>query len=145
MSIRVLIVDDHAEMRQELRRVFQSDLEISVIGEASGGLEAVEKARQLQPDVAILDIGLQKLNGIEAAAWIRRYCAGTSVLMLSIHSDQRYVSRAVKAGARGYLVKGFVDHEEILRAVHTLHTGGTHFSSLIAGFAAEGGAMNAGS
>jgi DNA-binding NarL/FixJ family response regulator len=145
MSIRVLIVDDHAEMRHELRRVFQSDPEISVVGEAGGGLEAVEIARAFQPDVAILDIGLQKLNGIEAAAWIRRYCANTSVLMLSIHSDQRYVTRAVKAGARGYLVKGFVDHEEILRAIHTVHDGGTHFSSLVSAFARGSDPMKAGS
>jgi DNA-binding NarL/FixJ family response regulator len=145
MSIRVLIVDDHAEMRQELRRVFESDVEISVVGEASGGLEAVEKARDSQPDVAILDIGLQKLNGIEAAAWIRRYCARTSILMLSIHSDQAYVTRAVKAGARGYLVKGFVDHEEILRAVHAVHGGGTHFSRLVAAYAQSAGSLKAGS
>jgi DNA-binding NarL/FixJ family response regulator len=145
MSIRVLIVDDHLEMRKELRRVFQSDREISVIGEAAGGLEAVELASEAQPDVVILDIGLQKLNGIETAAWIRRCAEKAAILMLSIHADERYVARAVKAGARGYLVKGFVDHEEILRAVHAVHHGGTHFSRLVAAYVPPGESRSAGS
>jgi DNA-binding NarL/FixJ family response regulator len=143
MKISVLIVDDHAEMRQELRRVFQTDPEISIAGEASGGLEAIEMARSLKPDVAILDIGLQKLNGIETAGLIRRFCDRTVILMLSIHSDARYVTRAVKAGARGYLVKGFVDHDEILKAVHAVWNGGTYFSPIVAAHADSGSVASA--
>jgi DNA-binding NarL/FixJ family response regulator len=119
-------------MRTELRRVFDSDPAITLAGEAEGGIEAVEAARELKPDVIILDIGLRKLNGIEVAAWIRRFGLKSAILMLSIHSDSRYVRRAINAGAQGYLVKGFVGPDEILRAVHAVSSGGNYFSPLVA-------------
>ena len=103
--IRILLADDHTLFRQGLRRILEEQDLFSVVGETASGTEAVVLASQLKPDVAVIDIGMKELNGIEATAQIVRRSPRTVVLILSMHSDERYVSRALKAGARGYLLK----------------------------------------
>ena len=105
MAATILLADDHAILRQGLRRILESYPSFSVVAEAASGLEAVELARQLQPDVAIVDVGMTGLNGIEATAQILRRSPRTAVLILSMHNDERYITRALKAGALGYLLK----------------------------------------
>src|SRR5579864_3157759 len=101
MPIRILLADDHALIRHGVRRILASDPEFMVVAEASSGIEAICRAMEFLPDVAIVDIGMRDLNGIDATAQILKRCPSTAVLMLSMFSDERYVWRAVRAGARG--------------------------------------------
>ena len=103
--IRILLADDHHLFRNGLRRILEGQSDFEIVAEASTGLEAIDLAKLHRPDVAVVDIGMKELNGIEATAQIIRQSPETGVLILSMYSDERYVMRAVKAGARGYLLK----------------------------------------
>jgi two-component system, NarL family, response regulator NreC len=131
MSTRVLLADDHTLMRQGLRHILESHPEFDVVAEASSGIEAVEAARQYKPDVAIVDVAMKELNGIEATAQILKHSPHTCVLMLSMYDDERYVLRAVKAGARGYLLKNSAG-DELIKAIHHVQKGLTFFSPAVA-------------
>ena len=131
MPIRVELADDHTLVRQGLRRIVESHPGFVVVAEAASGLEAVELARRHQPDVAVVDIGMTELNGIEATAQILRQSPRTSVLILSMHSNERYVIRALKAGARGYLLKDAVEGE-LIRAILLTQKGKSFFSPAVA-------------
>ena len=131
MPIRVMLADDHTLLRQGLRRIIESDPELIVVAEASSGAEAIELAERHHPDVAVMDIAMKELNGIEAAGQIQRRFPETAVLILSMFSDDRYVMRAVKAGARGYLLKDSVE-EDLLKAIRATHAGHSYFSPQIA-------------
>jgi DNA-binding NarL/FixJ family response regulator len=127
MPSRILLADDHAILRQGLRRILEGYPEFEVVAEAATGLEAVRQAQLHRPDVAVVDIAMKELNGIEATAQIRRASPGTVVLILSMHRDEAYVVRAIRAGASGYLLKDSVE-EELVRGIRTvLHRG--HFFS----------------
>jgi len=141
MSIRILLADDHALIRHGVRRILTSDPEFSVVAEASSGIEAVERSVECLPDVAIVDIGMKDLNGIDATVQIIKRRPATAVLILSMFSDERYVWRAVRAGARGYLLKDSVE-EDLLRAVRGVHLGQAFFSPLVARLLADGFARN---
>ncbi len=131
MEIRVLLADDHAILRQGLRRILESYPGFAVVAEAASGVEAVKLALQHRPNVAILDVGMPELNGIEATAQIVRRAPEIAVLILSMHGDERYVLRAVKAGARGYLLKDSVEGE-LIRAVQFVSAGKPFFSPAVA-------------
>jgi two-component system response regulator NreC len=131
MAIRILLADDHAILRQGLRRILDSYPDFSVVAEASSGIQAVELARELEPDVAIVDIGMAELNGIEATAQILRRSPHTAVLILSMHNDERYVTRALKAGAKGYLLKDTVE-QDLIRAIQLACRGRSFFSPAVA-------------
>ncbi len=131
MPTTILLADDHALLRNGLRRILESYPEFTVSAEAASGTEAVALARDVEPDVAIVDIGMPGLNGIEATAQIVRRCLGTAVLILSMHGDARYVLRAIKAGARGYLLKDSVE-EELVQAIRAVRSGQTFFSPAVA-------------
>jgi DNA-binding NarL/FixJ family response regulator len=131
MPIRVMLADDHTLLRQGLRRIIESDPEFVVVAEASSGAEAIEVAEQQRPDVAVMDIAMKELNGIEASTQIQRRSPDTAVLILSMFSDDRYVMRAVRAGARGYLLKDSVE-EDLLKAIRAAHAGHSYFSPQIA-------------
>ena len=125
--IRILLADDHTLFRHGLRRILEEHDQFQVIAEAASGLQAVELAREFTPDVAIMDIGMKELNGLEATSQLLRVSPKTGVLILSMHSDERYVSRAIKAGARGYMLKDSVE-DGLIRAIHLIEKGQTFFS-----------------
>jgi DNA-binding NarL/FixJ family response regulator len=131
MSTRVLLADDHTLMRQGLRHILESHPEFDVVAEASSGIEAVEAARRYKPDVAIVDVAMKELNGIEATTQILKQSPQTCVLILSMYDDERYVLRAVKAGARGYLLKNSAG-DELIKAIHHVRKGLTFFSPAVA-------------
>ncbi len=111
--IRVLLVDDHHLVRRGFRRMLEDESDIEVAGEASNGEEAVEKARELKPEVIVMDFALPGLTGAEAARQILKAAPGIGILMLSMHSEPNYVRTCLDAGARGYLLKNAIDLELI--------------------------------
>ena len=104
-TIRILIADDHEIVRRGLRRLLESRTEWSVVGEASNGNQAVEKAIELHPDLVLLDVGMPELNGLEATRRIREILPQTEVLVLSVSDSEQVIRQALASGARGYLVK----------------------------------------
>src|SRR5277367_5394586 len=104
-KIRVMLADDHKLIRAGLRMVVDAQPDLGVVGEADDGRAAVALAQTLKPDVAVMDIGMPSLNGIEACRQIHEALPETHVVMLSMHSDEGYVLRALKAGATAYLLK----------------------------------------
>ena len=126
--IRVLIVDDHAVVREGIRHVLSSDPEFEVVGEASGGVAAVELASTLAPDVVVLDISMPDLPGLAAARQIRAMLPDVSILILSIHDHPEYVVRSIEAGTQGYLRKDS-SPAELREAIRAVHEGGMFFSA----------------
>ncbi len=120
--IRVLIADDHALLREGLRRVLEFESEIEVVGEAADGLQAVERARELLPDVVVLDINMPGLDGIEVTRRIKRECPAAQIVVLTIHDDDQYVFEVVKAGAQGYVLKD-IEPGQIVEAIKTVRRG----------------------
>lgn len=129
-KIRILLADDHNVMRKGLRLLLESQPGFSVVGEASDGHQAVEQAEATKPDVVVLDIGMPRLSGTEAAQRIGELLPGTSVIILSMHSDEGYVMRALKAGAKGYLLKDAAEGD-LVEAIQAVGNGKTFFSSEI--------------
>ncbi len=131
-SIRVLVVDDFQPFRAFVFSVFSQAPELHVVGEVSDGLEAVQKAIELQPDLILLDIGLPRLNGIEAARQIRRLVPSSQILFLSQESSPDVVREAISLGAMGYVVKAHAG-SELLAAVEAVRQGRRFLSSGISG------------
>jgi len=125
-AIRVLVADDHTIVRQGLVGILKASTDIDVVGEAGDGAEAVEKATKLKPDVVVLDISMPHLNGLEAARRIREALPGTRVLVLTMHDDEEYVLKMVRAGASGYLLKDSAA-SELLAAIRALKAGKASF------------------
>jgi two-component system NarL family response regulator len=118
MTTRILLVDDHELMREGLRSILEKDKDVEIVGETSSGREAVALARTLEPDVVVMDVGMKDLNGIDASRQIRSEFPDVQVIALSSHSDSRYVSAMLEAGACGYVLKAnaYADLREALRA-----------------------------
>jgi two-component system response regulator NreC len=129
-SIRILLADDHTVMRRGLHALLERQPGFHVVGEAADGAEAVELAAREKPDVAVLDIGMPTLNGIEAARRIVEKNPSTAVVILSMHSDESYVLRTLKAGARGYLLKD-APESDLINAIRAVHQGKAFFSPAI--------------
>ena len=125
--MRILLADDHTLVRQGLRRILEEQPEWRVVAEAGNGLDAVSLAADLQPDIVILDIGMPKLNGLEAARQITKKAPEARVLILSMHADEVHITKAVEAGAAGYLVKDSADRE-LVNAVTATAEGKSYFS-----------------
>lgn len=136
MAIRVLLADDHQLFRQGLRSMLANDAGIKVIGEAENGRSAVQLARQLVPNVVIMDISMPDLNGIDATRRIKERCPGIQVLAVSAHADRRFVTGVLAAGAAGYLLKDSA-FEELCRAVHTVAGKQVYLSPAVAGGVVE--------
>jgi DNA-binding NarL/FixJ family response regulator len=130
-ELRILLGDDHAMLRQGLRKILEDRRDWSVVAEAGNGHEAVREALALKPDVAVLDIGMPLLNGIEATRQIVRRAPTVRVVMLSMHSDQAYVTQAVHAGARAYVLKESAG-AQLVEAIAAVATGKTFFSPAVA-------------
>jgi DNA-binding NarL/FixJ family response regulator len=108
-KLKVLLVDDHALVRRGFRRMLEDEPTLQVVGEASDGLEAVECAEKLQPDVIVMDCALPQINGIEASRRILAARPETKILMLSMHSEDTLIRQALEAGAKGYVLKNAMD------------------------------------
>lgn len=130
-KLRLLLGDDHTLLRQGLRKILEEKPEWQVIAEAGDGREAVRQAAALKPDVAILDIGMPLLNGIEATRQIVRRIPECRVLILSMHSDEAYITRALQAGAKGYLLKDSAG-KDLIGGVAAVAAGKTFFSHVVA-------------
>ncbi len=129
--IKILLADDHALVRQGLRRIIESRSELEVVAEAGSGMEAVQMALAHLPDVAVLDVGMKHLNGLEALTQIRKQVPHVAVLMLSMHADERYVARALREGASGYVLKDCIE-DDLVGAIVTVANGGRFFSPDVA-------------
>ncbi len=129
-QIRILLADDHIIIRSGLRLLLEQQPDFKVVAEAANGLEAVQLAGQYHPQVAILDIGMPQLNGIEATCEIAAQEPHAQVVILSMHSDEGYVLRALKAGARAYILKNAAE-ADLIRAVRSVCEGKSFFSPAI--------------
>jgi DNA-binding NarL/FixJ family response regulator len=130
MSITVFLADDHAVVRDGLRYLLEAQPDIEVIGDAADGRETVRLVTQLKPDVAIVDITMPELNGIDATLQIRDVCPSTKVIILSMHANTRHIARALQAGAQGYLVKESAGIE-VVKAVRTVYAGHHYLSQVV--------------
>jgi DNA-binding NarL/FixJ family response regulator len=131
LSAKILIADDHKIVRDGLRSLLENEMNLSVLGEADNGRTAVELAKELQPDVVIMDITMPGLNGIEATKQIRDAVPRTKVIALSMHTDRRFVSEVLRMGASGYLLKDCA-FEELSNAIRSVLANRTYLSSQIA-------------
>lgn len=129
-TIRILLADDHTVVRKGLRLLLESHSGFSVIADAADGREAVALAEQHTPDVVVMDVAMPILNGIEAARQISAKLPQTAVVFLSMHSDEGYVLKALKAGARAYLLKDSAEHD-LVSAVIAVSEGKAFFSPAI--------------
>ena len=121
-TIQVVVAEDHPLMREGTRRILDQDPNLTVVGEAANGQQALELITRLQPDVAILDIRMPKLNGIEVLRQLIAHSPGTKALMLSAHDDDDYILASLEAGASGFLLKT-AQARQLIDAVHRVHSG----------------------
>ena len=129
--LTVLLVDDHALVRRGFRRLLEDQPDLEVVGEASDGLEAVQVAEQLRPDVIVMDCALPQINGIEASRRILQRRPETAILMLSMHSEETLIRQALEAGARGYILKNAIDLD-LVQAIQKVAEGKTVLDPQIA-------------
>ncbi len=130
-AVRILIADDQTITRSGLRSLLAAQPDIEIVGEARDGEEAIELAASLQPDVILMDLRMPGINGIEATRRIHRASPHIAILVITVFEDDTSVFPAIRAGARGYLLKN-TEQDELLRAIHTVVNGGAVFSPGIA-------------
>jgi DNA-binding NarL/FixJ family response regulator len=128
--VRVLLADDHGIVRRGLRAILETEPGLTVVAEAADGMEALRLVEEHQPDVLIIDIGMPKMNGIEVAARTQKLERPPNVIILSMHSDESYITRALAAGARAYLLKDATD-EDLLPAIRMVASGKPFFSPAV--------------
>ena len=132
MTIRILLADDHKIVRDGLRSLLEKDFELKVVGEAHNGQIAVDLTHELVPDVVVMDIGMPVMNGIEATEQIIKNQPNAKIICLSMHSDHRFVSNMLGAGASGYLLKDCA-FDELVNAIHAVFTGQVYMGPGTAG------------
>ena len=130
--ITVLLADDHGVIRDALRYLLEAQGDIQIVAMAADGQEAVEQATIHCPDVAVMDISMPRMDGIEATKRICGLCPHTQVVMLTIYNSGEHIQRALKAGAAGYVLKDAAG-QELVAAIRALHKGGNYYSSSIDG------------
>ncbi|OFW05279.1 MAG: DNA-binding response regulator [Acidobacteria bacterium RIFCSPLOWO2_02_FULL_67_36] len=130
-ELRIILGDDHTIVRHGLRKILEDEPDWTVVGEAADGRDAVRQVLAAQPDVAILDIGMPLLNGIEATRQIAKRAQQVRVLILSMHADEAYIIQALQAGAKGYLLKDSAD-ADLIRGVAAVAAGKSFFSPVVA-------------
>jgi DNA-binding NarL/FixJ family response regulator len=136
VSIKILLADDHTILRKGLRLLLEREPDFGIVAEASNGREAIDAVGREAPDVVIMDIAMPMMNGIEATKRISQEFPKTAIIILSVHSDEAYVLRALKAGARGYLLKDSAEYD-LIQAVHAVAAGKAYFSPAVSKILAE--------
>jgi DNA-binding NarL/FixJ family response regulator len=135
-KIRVLLAEDHTLVRQGFRRILEDEPRISVVGEASTGLSAIQLARELKPHIVVMDLSMPELGGLEASAEILKELPETKILILSMYSNEAYVRKAFEIGAKGYILKNAIE-VDLTRAVIALAEGGAYMSPGISNLVIE--------
>jgi DNA-binding NarL/FixJ family response regulator len=125
--IRIMLVDDHPVVRQGLRKILSTFEQIAIEGEACSGREAIEMARDIKPDVVVMDISMPEMSGIEATSILRREVPDVKVLALSMHENAAYVKQALRAGARGYILKDSAP-KDLVEAISNVNSGAVPMS-----------------
>ncbi len=128
--IKVFLADDHAVVRDGMTALIEAEQDIQVVGTAGNGQQAVEQIKKIQPDIVVLDIAMPELNGIDATRKISETCPSVKVIMLSMHDSSEHIYQALKAGARGYLLKESAG-KEVITAVHAVSSGRRYLSARI--------------
>jgi two-component system response regulator NreC len=126
-TIRVVLVDDHALVRQGFRRIIEDDPDIQVIGEAGNGMDAVALVKRTDPDVVVMDMAMPEMNGLHATLEMLKQRPATRILILSMYSDEQYVRNALDAGAKGYILKNAIEND-LTRAVKAVAAGEQYLS-----------------
>jgi two-component system, NarL family, response regulator DegU len=135
--VKIVLADDHGIVRDGIKSTLRDEKNFKVIGEASNGLEAIEKVKSLSPDVIIIDINMPEMNGIEATAIISKKYPDTRALVLSMHDNEDYILKSIEAGAAGYLLKD-TNKEEFVKAINAVAKGEKYFSTSISNILATG-------
>jgi two-component system response regulator NreC len=130
MSMKILIADDHGVVRQGLKVLIENESDLEVVGEAEDGLMATELAKQLSPDLILMDISMPNLNGLDAARLILKENPDVKIIALSVRSDKHFVIEMLEAGARGYVLKSYL-FDEVLRAIRSVGSNGRYLSPMI--------------
>jgi two-component system response regulator NreC len=133
---RIIIADDHPLVRSGLRALLERDGEFKVVAEAADGYEAIELSMEHKPDLLLLDVGMPRVNGTDAAEHLSEKLPKTHIIIISMHSDEAYVLRALKAGARGYLLKASPE-ADVLAAARAVSSGHAYFSPAISRMLAD--------
>ena len=130
MTIRILITDDHQLFREGIANLLAASPEIEIVGQAENGQQAIEKAKQLKPDIVIMDLSLPVINGVDATRILHKELPETKVLVLSMHADKNYIKEALEAGAFGYLFKDCT-YDQLIEAINTVSQGKKYLSNKI--------------
>lgn len=130
--IRVLLVDDHSLFRSGIRSLLQRHPEFAVVGEAADGVEGIKRAQQLKPDVVLLDLNMPGMSGVETLQLMQQDCPDTAILMLTVSEESSDLALAMKAGARGYLIKN-IETDYLLRAIRRAAAGETVVAEALTG------------
>jgi DNA-binding NarL/FixJ family response regulator len=130
MTISIFLADDHPVVRAGLRLIIEAQPDLKVVGEVDNGWDAVQQADKQCADIVIMDISMPQLNGVEATKQIRTICPTTEVIILSMHASAKHIYRALKAGAKGYLLKGSASNE-VVEAIRTVKVGQRYLSQKI--------------
>ncbi len=136
-KVRIVLADDHAILREGIRALLEDQPDMTVVGEAADGRIAVELARELQPTLIVMDIGMPLLNGLEATRQIKRECPQVAVLVLTMHDNEEYVSQILAAGASGYVLKRAAS-SELVMAIRAVASGQSYLSPAVTRLLIEG-------
>ncbi|MCF7803426.1 MAG: response regulator transcription factor [Candidatus Marinimicrobia bacterium] len=127
-KIRVVLADDHTVVRESIRDLLNRTNKFEVVGEAATGSETIQLVQEVEPDVTVVDIGMPELNGIEATKQLLRRDEDIKIIILSMYSNEEYISQVFNSGAQGYILKDSAS-EELIEAIQTVHTGGNYITS----------------
>ena len=134
---RIFIAEDHTILREGLKALLNASDDLEVVGEAEDGLNAIRKMKEVNPDLALLDLSMPKMDGLSVIKEISKQCPDTSILALTMHKDEEYVLEAFQSGANGYCIKSS-SHDELLVAIHAVLSGKTYVSPEISDKVMEG-------
>lgn len=136
-TLRIFLADDHIVMREGLKSLVNAQSDMNVIGEADNGRVALQKARELQPDIVVMDVSMPEMNGLQATERLKRACQNIKVLILTAHDDTGYLRQLLAAGASGYVLKR-VAAEELINAIRVVAAGGVYLDPTLAGKVVRG-------